>query len=196
MRLRPSGSAGVLVSHVDGYRDYQLKDAWTWEHQALIRARSICGNRFLMERFETIRKEILTHCAPAEQLKQDVAEMRAKMREQHPADDGQKFDLKQGAGGIVDIEFLVQYLVLRHACDHSDLLDWTDNVRLLQALSESGIIDEFTAYRLRRAYLVYRSVIHRCNLGERPAHITAERFVDLRQWVWKIWCSFLGGYPC
>lgn len=193
MRLRPSGSAGVLVSHVDGYRNYQLEDAWTWEHQALIRARAICGNRSLMAHFETIRKEILTHCASAEQLRQDVAEMRAKMRKQHPAGDGRKFDLKQGLGGIVDIEFLVQYLVLRHACGHPGLLEWTDNVRLLQALSESGIIDAFTAYRLRRAYLVYRSVIHRCNLGERPAQIAADRFVDLRQWVWKLWRSFFGG---
>ena len=190
MRLRPSGSAGVLVSHVDGYRNYQLEDAWIWEHQALIRARSICGNRSLMERFETIRKEVLTRVVPKGRLRFAVADMRAKMRRQHLLDDRSRFDLKQGPGGLVDIEFLVQYLVLLNAGKYSNILNWTDNVRLIQSLAEVEVIDELAAYRLRRAYLVYRAVIHRCNLQEKPASIDAKRFIDLRFWVQKIWNHF------
>ncbi len=191
MRLRPSGAAGVLVSHVDSYRTYQLKDAWTWEHQALIRARAICGSRLLMRRFEEIRREVLVCSAPLKELKDHVVTMREKMRRQHMRPEIDTFDLKQGAGGLVDIEFLVQYLVLSNACQHPQLLDWTDNVRLLQALTEAGLVDELTAYRLRRAYLVYRAVIHRCNLQEQKAHIRTQRFKDLRKWVRRIWEQFL-----
>jgi glutamate-ammonia-ligase adenylyltransferase len=191
MRLRPSGAAGVLVSHVNGYRTYQLEEAWTWEHQALIRARAICGNCSLMQYFEEIRKEVLSNLASVDQLKQDVAGMREKMRQQHIMRVPDEFDLKQGPGGMVDIEFLVQYLVLSNARRYPALLDWTDNVRLLQALTETGLIDELTAYRLRRAYLVYRAVIHRCNLQEKAAQISSKRFEDLKQWVQKIWEYFL-----
>lgn len=191
MRLRPSGSAGVLVSHVNGYYNYQLKDAWTWEHQALIRARAVCGCKELMTRFETIRKRIIASCGCAESLKKDVANMRFKMRQQHKLNNAHGFDLKQGVGGMVDIEFLVQYLVLRYACKHPKLLKWTDNVRLLQSLADCGIIDEISAYRLRRAYLVYRAVIHRCNLQEKSANVDENRFLDLRQWVQKNWNFFL-----
>ena len=192
MRLRPSGSAGVLVSQVDGYRNYQLKDAWVWEHQALIRARAICGNQTLMQRFEAIRKEVLTHSNPFKPLGDEVMNMRAKMRRRQHSSDASEFDLKQGPGGLVDIEFLVQYLVLCNACKYPNIVDWTDNVRLLQSLLETKIIDGLTAYRLRRAYLLYRAVIHRCNLQEKPAVIDASRFLDLRQWVQKIWNHFLG----
>ncbi len=190
MRLRPSGSAGVLVSHVDGFREYQLKDAWTWEHQALIRARAVCGDPALMERFEAVRREVLSHCIPGEKLKSEVADMRVKIRRQHPPGAAQRFDLKQGGGGLVDIEFLVQYLVLSNACRHLKLLDWTDNVRLLESLAYCRIVDELTAYRLRRAYLVYRAVIHRCNLQEKTADVDGRRFADLRQWVRIIWQYF------
>jgi glutamate-ammonia-ligase adenylyltransferase len=192
MRLRPSGSAGVLVSQVDGYRNYQLQDAWIWEHQALIRARAICGNQALMQRFEAIRKEVLTHGSPAKQLRVEVIKMRAKMRRQHLLLDRSGFDLKQGPGGLVDIEFLVQYLVLLNASKYPKIVDWTDNVRLLQSLLETKIVDELTAYRLRRAYLLYRAVIHRCNLQEKSAMVDANQFLDLRQWVQKIWNHFLG----
>jgi glutamate-ammonia-ligase adenylyltransferase len=191
MRLRPSGSAGVLVSHVDGYRNYQLKDAWIWEHQALVRARSICGSRSLMERFEAIRKEALTRVVPEKKLRFAVTDMRAKMRHQHLMRDTSRFDLKQGPGGLVDIEFLVQYLVLLNAGKYSNILNWTDNVRLIQSLAEVEVMDELAAYRLRRAYLVYRAVIHRCNLQEKSANINAKRFTDLRFWVQKIWNRFL-----
>jgi glutamate-ammonia-ligase adenylyltransferase len=191
MRLRPSGSAGVLVSHVDGYRNYQLEDAWVWEHQALIRARSICGDRSLMQCFEAIRKEVLTRVASKGELRFAVADMRAKMRRQHLLRNRSRFDLKQGPGGLVDIEFLVQYLVLLNAGKYSNILNWTDNVRLIQSLAEVEVIDELAAYRLRRAYLVYRAVIHRCNLQEKPASIDAKRFIDLRFWVQKIWNHFL-----
>jgi glutamate-ammonia-ligase adenylyltransferase len=191
MRLRPSGISGMLVSHVDGFRDYQLGDAWIWEHQALIRARAITGDPALKQRFEDIRKQVLTQVRDEKRLCAEVAEMRAKMRRTLQSEQADVFDIKQGLGGIVDIEFLVQYLVLRHAHRHPEILRWTDNVRLLQSLNETGILDDTTAFGLRRAYLVFRAMVHRLNLKQQPALIRDQRFDAARQFVVQAWNRYL-----
>ena len=191
MRLRPSGDSGMLVSHVDGFRDYQHNDAWTWEHQALIRARTVTGDQALQKRFEAIRLEILTMKRHPDTLREDVSSMRFRLREQAKPADPSVFDIKQGTGGMVDIEFIVQYLVLRHAWRYPKIVRWTDNVRLLQSLHETGIIDNTTAFGLRRAYLIYRAMVHRLNLRQQPSQVEDERFDRARKFVNRIWNRML-----
>ena len=187
MRLRPNGNSGLLVSHVNGFEDYQFEKAWTWEHQALIRARPITGDTALLEAFSRIRRKVL--CLPREDtaLRTSVREMRERMREHRLSKTSDQFHIKDDAGAMVDIEFLVQYRVLRHAADHPEITRWTDNVRLLQALAESQIIDEVTAYRLRRAYLIFRAVVHRLNLQGRSTLVDRERFKHLQALVKHLW---------
>ncbi|MDQ1329864.1 MAG: [glutamine synthetase] adenylyltransferase / [glutamine synthetase]-adenylyl-L-tyrosine, partial [Thermodesulfobacteriota bacterium] len=191
MRLRPSGGSGLLVSHIDGYRDYMLNEAWTWEHQAIVRARPVCGDSALAEKFQQIRKEALARRRDKEKLRDEVIKMREKMRKEHLKPDPGLFDIKQDSGGIVDIEFLVQYLVLLESNKHIELAKWTDNVRILQTLAETNIIDNYTAHFLKEAYLSYRLTAHRLSLQEKPAKVEASRFADLRKEVVKIWNAFL-----
>ena len=187
MRLRPNGNSGLLVSHVNGFRDYQMENAWTWEHQALIRARPITGDAVLLDAFSKIRHEVL--CLPREKktLQTSVREMRERMRKHRLSAAPDQFDIKEDAGAMVDIEFLVQYLILQHAARHPDITRWTDNVRLLQALAEADIIDEVSAYRLRRAYLIFRAVAHRLNLQERSTLVDGGRFSHLKALVQRFW---------
>ncbi len=191
MRLRPNGGSGLLVSHVKGFGEYQLEKAWTWEHQALIRARPITGDTVLLNAFSSIRQKVL--CLPREEepLKTQVREMRERMRQHRLKATPDQFDIKDDTGAIVDIEFLVQYLVLRHAKKHPAITCRTDNVRLLQALSEAGIIDQLTAYRLRRAYLVFRAAAHRRNLKERSTLVDGKRFSHLKVFVERVWQAAL-----
>jgi glutamate-ammonia-ligase adenylyltransferase len=193
MRLRPSGDSGMLVSHDDGFRTYHLNEAWTWEHQALIRARAIAGDEAIQKQFEQIRMEVLAQPRNGQTLRHDVTDMRERLRKaQSPSTSGDNtFDIKQGHGGIVDIEFMVQYMILRHAQHYKEITRWTDNVRQLQALSSHGIIDQYAAFGLRRAYLVLRAMGHRLNLKGQPAHIDDSRFRRLRAHVKRCYGTFL-----
>ena len=189
-RLRPSGSSGMLVGHMDAFADYQAQDAWTWEHQALIKARPICGNDILAARFRALRAKTLARPRRRGQLQQEVAGMREKMRRQLLKPEADFFDLKQGVGGMVDIEFLVQYLVLQDAHQYPDLLQWTDNVRLIQSLIETGSLDEYSAHILKHAYLIYRAAAHQLSLQEKPARVPRGKFRRLRRTVADIWQTF------
>jgi len=191
MRLRPNGSSGILVSHVEAFRDYQLNEAWTWEKQALVRARPIAGDQGLQIRFQEIRKEILAQPRGKEKLKKEILDMRKKMKQELLKPEPGIFDIKQGRGGIVDIEFLVQYLVLLHAHKYPELLIWTDNVRLIRTFADTGIIDDVTAYSLRRAYLIYRAVGHKLSLREKHARVKKEHFFELRKQVIDAWKQFI-----
>jgi glutamate-ammonia-ligase adenylyltransferase len=193
MRLRPSGSSGLLVCPVEAFRNYQLEDAWTWEKQALVRARPIAGDEALRERFLAVRREVLAQPRDPDELRGEIARMRGRMRKELLKTGPGEFDLKQSPGGIVDIEFLVQYLVLHSAHRHPDaLLRWTDNVRLLGALADVGLLDRETAHLLRMAYLVYRAVGHKLSLRERPGRVPAERFASLEAVVRRTWRRFFG----
>ena len=187
MRLRPSGSSGILVSHIEGFKDYQTNKAWTWEHQALIKARPISGDINMAKRFEQIRNEILARPRIKAQLKQDVIDMRERMRKELSSTDPGLFDIKQDSGGIVDIEFLVQYLVLLRSCEYKELLKWTDIVRLLETLKETGIINDQVAHILKVAYLTYRSAVHQFSLQEKPAKTPEKKFRGTRENVRQIW---------
>ncbi len=190
MRLRPSGDSGILASHIDAFEDYMTQKAWTWEHQALIRARAICGDDRLSDRFARIRKTIIALPRNRDTLRNDVSRMRRRMRRELLKPDPEAFDLKQDKGGIVDIEFIVQYLVLLHSHENEALTRWSDNVRLLQTLSETGIIDSDTADLLKSAYLTYRSAVHSLSLQEKPAKIPADQMTKWRKAVKAIWRRF------
>jgi glutamate-ammonia-ligase adenylyltransferase len=187
MRLRPSGSSGILVSHIEAFGDYQLKEAWTWEHQALIKARPVCGDEILSRRFETIREQILSLPRTQTVLRTEVVDMREKMRDELLKSQPGIFDLKQDSGAMVDIEFLVQYLVLLHSHRYQPLVKWTDNVRLIQTLIETEVLDEYTAHLLKHAYLIYRAAAHQLSLQEKPARVPHKKFYRLQQRVEEIW---------
>jgi len=191
MRLRPSGSSGVLVSHIEGFGEYQMKEAWTWEHQALIKARPILAYSPLTSHFEKTRREVLARRRKKSGLQEEVVSMRERMRKELLKPVVGVFDLKQDRGGIVDLEFLVQYLVLLKSYQYRALLRWTDNVRLIQTLISTGAIDEYTAHLLKHAYLIYRAAAHQLSLQEKPAKVPQEKFSHLRSRVEKIWNAFL-----
>jgi glutamate-ammonia-ligase adenylyltransferase len=186
-RLRPSGRSGLLVVSVDGFERYQEENAWTWEHQALLRARPVAGSGKIAREFERIRTETLCERVRREQLLEDVLSMREKMRKQLDKSSGQQFDLKQGAGGIGDIEFLVQYLVLRNAHDHPAVIHYPDNIRQLGALGATGCLPVADVERLQQAYRDYRLCLHRLTLnGELPLLADAQ-FKTERAYVRKQW---------
>ena len=187
MRLRPSGNSGPLVSDINGFFNYQMNEGWTWEQQALVRARPICGDPDMAETFDRIRQQVLSKPKEPEQLRHDVVSMRDRMRNERAKSPNDVFDFKDDPGGIIDIEFLVQYLVLAYASQHNDLLTWTDNVRLLETLSENHILTSHDAQELKNAYLVFRSEIHKCNLQEIPPKAPIDQFRDVREIVMKNW---------
>ncbi|HHE75311.1 MAG TPA: hypothetical protein ENL37_09510, partial [Desulfobacteraceae bacterium] len=137
------------------------------------------------------RKDILIRKRRKAALQEEVLTMREKMRSTLTQKDSDRFDLKQDRGGIVDIEFLVQFLVLLNAHRFNELVTYPDNVRQIQALSETGILDEKVAHLLRRIYLVYRATVHRLNLSEKPLTVPSGTFQDLRQHVDKIWSFYV-----
>ncbi|MEW9799684.1 bifunctional [glutamate--ammonia ligase]-adenylyl-L-tyrosine phosphorylase/[glutamate--ammonia-ligase] adenylyltransferase [Alteromonas nitratireducens] len=192
LRLRPSGSAGLLCCHIDGFRRYQQEEAWTWEHQALVRARGVLGDEALLHDFSRVRAEVLGQPRDHDKLRQDVADMRAKMRAHLLKQDDVLVDLKQCEGGITDIEFMTQYWVLANASDHPDIMTYTDNLRILDALSESGIIPTQDAQQLQQAYLQLRDQYHHLTLANHQFAEQTESLTRLRQAVQSQWVAVLG----
>ncbi|TKB56756.1 bifunctional [glutamate--ammonia ligase]-adenylyl-L-tyrosine phosphorylase/[glutamate--ammonia-ligase] adenylyltransferase [Ferrimonas aestuarii] len=174
MRLRPSGSSGLLVSHIDRYQEYQQGEAWTWEHQALSRARMVYGEPEMVKRFNRIRREVLAKPRQADTLKQEVSDMRQKMRDHLDKSSDTQFDLKQGHGGMTDIEFITQYLVLAHGHQHAALLKWSDNVRIIEQLLAVGLLTAEQADLLVSTYIDIRDNSHRLVLADRSTVIEAQ----------------------
>ncbi|WP_415035449.1 bifunctional [glutamate--ammonia ligase]-adenylyl-L-tyrosine phosphorylase/[glutamate--ammonia-ligase] adenylyltransferase [Azonexus sp.] len=168
LRLRPNGDAGLLAVSLDAFRDYQLKHAWTWEHQALTRARACAGDRALGERFEKLRCDILCQARDRTQLKEDILAMREKMHAAHTRNDPQFFDLKHDRGGLIDAEFIVQYLILGHAHRHPRLTANLGNIALLGIAAELGLIPNATAQAAADAYRELRRQQHLIRLSETP----------------------------
>lgn len=194
LRLRPSGSSGALVSSVEAFRQYQEQQAWTWEHQALVRARVVAGSERLAQRFEAIRAVALQQHRDAEQLAQDIVSMRHKMRQQLGSKPGaNKFKLKQDAGGLVDIEFIVQYLVLRHGKEHPTLLRWPDNMRLLDEAAAAGVLTAEDAHALQSIYIEYRSLLHRRALENANYELDGKAYAEQRAKVAEIWNKLFAG---
>ncbi len=165
-RLRPNGRSGVLVSAIDAFENYQRNEAWIWEHQALVRTRVVVGSERLQAKFRQIKNDILGRPPNAEKLRSEVVEMRERMRRELARESEGSLDLKQGIGGIADIEFMVQYLVLLNACENSELLKYSDNIRQLTDLETLAFIDARDARTLMEAYLYFRGRLHRRALLE------------------------------
>ena len=191
LRLRPSGNSGLLVSSLEAFETYQMKEAWTWEQQALVKARFVAGDPRVGESFKTIRARSLSRLRDATVLRKEIVEMRGKMREVLEAKDPGLFDLKQGAGGIVDIEFLVQFWVLAWSNAHPRLTEWTDVLRLLECLKEEHLIPEKDQDFLQEAYFTLRSEAHRAQLDERKAVVATLAFAPLRKRIQALWAAVL-----
>lgn len=188
-RLRPSGSAGMLVCPVSAYRDYLDRDAWVWEHQALVRARAAAGSPAVLARFAEVREAVLSGPRDMLELKNEIVAMRERMLAERDRSDDTCFDLKHGVGGITDIEFMVQYAVLAGAAEHPQLLAWTDNLRLLETIAALALLPADACRQLHDAYFAYRAAIHRSALQQVEATVAAPDFEQHRMKVQKIWDS-------
>lgn len=191
-RLRPSGHSGLLVVSIEGFERYQDENAWTWEHQALLRSRSVAGSGKVARAFERIRADTLRQRVDRETLLSDVLNMRAKMRKQLDKSSNEQFDIKQGEGGIGDIEFLVQYLVLKNAADNPAVIHYPDNIRQLGALGAAGLLAEQETTQLQDAYRAYRLRLHRLSLNSEPPFVPGSEFVDERNTVRSLWRRHMG----
>ena len=190
-RLRPSGAAGMLVTTAEAFADYQQNEAWTWEHQALVRARVVYGDPQLQRQFDAVRRQIVTTARDGAVLQTEVREMREKMRAHLGGKQRDRFDIKTDAGGITDIEFITQYLVLRYAHDKPKLTRWSDNVRILELLAQNDIMDEQEAQALTRAYTTLRDALHHLALQELPGNVDLASFTRERELVSASWLKWL-----
>ncbi len=168
LRLRPNGDSGLLAVSVDAFREYELKNAWTWEHQALTRARFCAGDPEVGKRFEEIRVEILRLPRDLATLREEVIAMRNKMLDAHASGSATDFGLKHDRGGIIDVEFIVQYLVLGYAHQHASLTGNLGNIALLRIAGEIGLIDSGQARATGNAYREYRRLQHAIRLSSTP----------------------------
>jgi glutamate-ammonia-ligase adenylyltransferase len=187
MRLRPNGKGGFLMTGIDAFEQYQLYEAWTWEHQALLRARAVGGDEALCRRFEAVRKAVLCKSVRRDSLRKDVLEMRRRMRRELAQTDPTRFDIKQDPGGIGDIEFLVQYWVLGAAAEHPELTAHSDNIRQLEGLARAGIVDSATARWLEETYVNYRTILHHLSLEGGQGVVEAGPHAATRAKVLEIW---------
>jgi glutamate-ammonia-ligase adenylyltransferase len=192
LRLRPDGAAGLLVSSISAFRRYQRETAWTWEHQALTRARFVAGDAALGAAFEAERIAILRMPRDVARLATDVIEMRRKMQAGHP-NRTDAFDLKHDAGGMVDIEFIVQFLVLAHAHRHPELVRNVGNIALLHIAGTLGLIPAALASQAADAYREYRRLQHKVRLTGAPhARVGAQAQADRRDTVRTLWQRAFG----
>jgi glutamate-ammonia-ligase adenylyltransferase len=173
VRLRPDGAKGLLVSSLPSFSDYQRERAWTWEHQALVRARGVAGDAALLGDFERVRAETLARPREPDTLRNDVVQMRQRMRAELDRSDAARFDLKQGEGGLVDLEFLLQWSVLGRAASDAAWLVPRDTPGLLRLACDDGVIDASRCAALSLAHLTLLEAGLRCTLDRRP-RITAE----------------------
>lgn len=192
LRLRPDGDAGLLAVSVEAFKTYQLNKAWPWEHQAITRARYAAGDASVGERFEEIRQEVLTLAREPQSFAQEVRQMRKKMTAGHP-NTTEDFDIKHDTGGMVDLEFVTQYLVLTEARKHPSLLGNLGNIALLRLSAEAGLISPELAIQGGDAYRNLRRAQHQVRLqGAEKARVPQEQLQTERAAVRKLWESVLG----
>lgn len=187
VRLRPSGQSGLLVHSLNAFENYQLEKAWTWEHQALVRARFIAGGNSINKAFKAIRRKVISEPRHPDKLRQDVLDMRAKMRRSYNKPEAGMVHIKHGYGGVTDIEFIVQYLLLKHAKYHRHLIRCSDNMRQLAALELFDILRSADASDLRAAYREFRFWIHHKQLLGQRAIAPEEKFQRRMADVKRIW---------
>ena len=187
LRLRPDGASGLLVSSVEAFEDYQRHKAWMWEHQALTRARFCAGDAAVGKKFEAIRHAILCQPRDLAELKREVLVMRQKMLDGHPNDSG-LFDIKHDCGGIVDVEFLVQFLVLAYAGQHEALARNIGNIALLGEAGALGLIPQALAQQAADCYRSYRREQHRIRLGgDNRSRMDYRQVASMANTVLQLW---------
>ncbi|MDH2997389.1 bifunctional glutamine synthetase adenylyltransferase/deadenyltransferase [Pasteurellaceae bacterium LFhippo2] len=191
MRLRPSGEAGLLVSTFNAYESYQQNEAWTWESQALVRARAVYGTAELRQAFEEIRRLTLSQkcrdSVPVSALQQDICEMREKMYQHLSKTREDQFHLKTDQGGITDIEFIAQYLVLAYSGRYPQMAVWSDNVRIFDSAIECGILTQSQGEQLKNCYTSLRNKIHHLNLLNKESIVLRTEFIEERAFVGEMW---------
>ena len=192
LRLRPNGQSGVLVTSLDSFTQYQQSEAWTWEHQALVRTRVLAGPTELRDRFDKVRQQVL--CLPRDvaTLRPEVVEMRQRMRASLDTNKPGHIHLKQTTGGIADIEFIVQYLVLANAAKYPELCRFPDNIRILEQTVEAGLLAQSSAKTLIECYLSLRGLQHRQSLQLQSALVKeTSQLLSIRQRVEELWQQIL-----
>ena len=194
--LRPNGNSGLLVTRFQAYADYQQQrgsnTAWTWEHQAMTRARFVLGSAALRQRFERVREQVITADRDAQALRAEIVAMREKVRAAHPQRRSDVFDIKHSAGGMVDVEFVVQYLVLAHAARHHGLRENAGNIALLERAEQAGLLPAGLGHGAADAYRELRRTQHRARLNEEPTELALSELSQARQTVLQLWQQVLG----
>jgi glutamate-ammonia-ligase adenylyltransferase len=193
IRLRPSGKGGLLVQSLAHFDDYQRKEAWTWEHQALIRARAVAGEATLRQRFEQARIDILRKAVRRDTLRDEVRKMRERMRAELSKSTTGQFDLKQDAGGIADLEFLVQYWMLKWADEFPPIITFSDNIRQLESLASGAIVEQSVVDVLTDTYRKYRHRMHHLSLDGGSNVIADAEFVAERDKLIALWNAEMSG---
>ena len=202
--LRPNGNSGLLVTTFDAYANYQQQrgsnTAWTWEHQAMTRARFVLGDDVLRQRFDAVRQAVITAVRDHEALKTEIVTMRNRVRAAHPVkgeqpggSKGALFDVKHSRGGMIDAEFVMQYLVLANAALHPELLDNTGNIALLERAEVLGLLPPGIGHAAASAYRELRRVQHRARLNEEPTHVVMPELQLERNAVLALWQAVFGG---
>ena len=193
--LRPNGNSGLLITTFDAYANYQQRrgsnTAWTWEHQAMTRARFVLGEETLRGRFDAVRQAVITAPRDVQALKQEIVSMRDKVRAAHPVK-GDRFDVKHSRGGMVDAEFAVQLLVLAHAGAHPELVPNVGNIALLQRAEDAGLLPVGVGAAAANAYRELRRVQHHARLNEEPTQVAPEVMARERDAVLALWQAAFG----
>jgi glutamate-ammonia-ligase adenylyltransferase len=193
--LRPNGNSGLLTTSFDAYEKYQLgrgsNTAWTWEHQAMTRARCVLGETALGERFDRIREAVITAPRDREALKAEIVAMREKVRTARPVK-ADLFDVKHSTGGMVDAEFAVQFLVLSEAKAHPELVPNVGNIALLQRAEAAGLLPAGVGEAAAAAYRELRRVQHRARLNEEPTQVPTGTLVAEREAMLALWKAVFG----
>jgi glutamate-ammonia-ligase adenylyltransferase len=193
--LRPNGNSGLLVTRFEAYADYQQQrgsnTAWTWEHQAMTRARFVMGWPSLAPRFDDVRHAVISAPRDADSLKAEIVAMRERVRQGHPVKPDH-FDVKHSPGGMVDAEFAVQYLVLLHTAAHPELADNVGNIALLQRAEKAGLLPAKVGEAAANAYREMRRLQHRARLNEEPTQVDPATLTAEREALLAVWRCVMG----
>jgi len=189
VRLRPSGKGGLLVTNIEAFADYQRQEAWTWEHQALLHARAVAGSPELRARFERVRLEVLCQHVRRDKLREEVRNMRERMRKELSGGDALRFDIKQDPGGIADIEFLAQYWALLWAREYPPVAMFSDTIRQLESVASANLVPQANVDLLTQAYRAYRAGTHHLSLDGAAPIVPAAEFRDTRAAVIQLWTA-------
>jgi glutamate-ammonia-ligase adenylyltransferase len=193
--LRPNGNSGLLVTRFEAYADYQQQrgsnTAWTWEHQAMTRARFVMGLPSLAPLFDAVRHAVISAPRDAASLKAEIMAMRERVRQGHPVK-ADRFDVKHSPGAMVDAEFAVQYLVLLHTAQHPELADNVGNIALLQRAEKAGLLSAGVGEAAANAYREMRRVQHRARLNEEPTDVDLDSLAQERDAVLALWRAVMG----